>query len=224
MRKYYTLRMLEEASATRHVKEIKSLADQLATMGKVIPDADQAELLLCSLPNSYGPMVSALGVCQKAGTLTFRDARDAILDEETRTGASYQKDGDQALVGATGGRRPSFREPRRDKARRATPRKRAFNGRPQGYRLSPASSGNHGEPRQASGPECYPCHRSGHIACECPDKHGGPRGYQVARIADVSESDEEFNFCTTTGGNVTTGKWVIDSGATCHYVNLHHQN
>ena len=38
----------------------------------------------------------------------------------------------------------------------------------------------------------------------------------MARIADVSESDGEYNFCTTTGGNVTAGKWVIDSGATCH--------
>ena len=64
MRKYYTLRMPEGASATKHVKEMKSLADRLATMGKVIPNADQAELLLCSLPNSYGPMVSALGARQ----------------------------------------------------------------------------------------------------------------------------------------------------------------
>ena len=143
MRKYYTLRMPEGASATKHVKEMKSLADRLATMGKVIPDADQAELLLCSLPNSYGPMVSALGARQEAGTLTFRAARDAILDEETRTGASYQTDDDQALVGASGGRRPSFREPRREKARRAPPRKRAYTGRPT-YRPPQVSSGGHG--------------------------------------------------------------------------------
>ena len=91
---------------------MKALADQLATMGKVIPDADQAELLLCSLPNSYGPMVSALGARQDVRTLTFRAAPDVILDEETGTSASYQTDDDQALVGATGGRRPSFREPR----------------------------------------------------------------------------------------------------------------
>ena len=38
----------------------------------------------------------------------------------------------------------------------------------------------------------------------------------MARIADESESDGEYNFCTTNGGNVTAGKWVIDSGATCH--------
>ena len=90
-------------------------------------------------------MVSALGARQEAGTLTFRAARDAILDEETRTGASYQTDDDQALVGASEGRRPSFREPWREKARRAPPRKRAFTGRPT-YRPPQASSGGQGEP------------------------------------------------------------------------------
>ena len=95
--------MKEGTSAEKHLKHMKELTDQLATIGAPIAKEDQVVTLLGSLPKSYSTLFTALEA--RGDGISLNYVQQALVHEEQKLhGLRYSNNldvhrGDTALVG-----------------------------------------------------------------------------------------------------------------------------
>ncbi|GKA47032.1 gag-pol polyprotein [Tanacetum coccineum] len=83
-RKLYALRMTESTSVTEHVNNLNTLFSQLTSLSCIIEPQERTEILLQSLPDSYGQVIINLTSNVLSDYLVFDDVAAAILEEENR--------------------------------------------------------------------------------------------------------------------------------------------
>ena len=79
-KKYFTMSMAVDDSMSEHINKMKELASQLEAVGASITEDDQVATLLCSLPESYNALITALESRADDLKLEFVTAR--LLHEE----------------------------------------------------------------------------------------------------------------------------------------------
>eukprot|EP00795_Rhopilema_esculentum_P008820 gene8820-biopygen1729 len=81
-KRYFTATMSENDTMMEHVNKMRSLAEQMASVGAQVSEEDQVATLLCSLPDSYNNLIVALESRADQLTLEFIIAR--LLHEERK--------------------------------------------------------------------------------------------------------------------------------------------
>jgi hypothetical protein len=76
--------------------------------------------------------------------------------------------------------------------------------------------------------KCYACRKFGQYAGQCPNKKKGGNETQPEVAAMTKAQADEFSkkfahiefllVSQTSLGTISTGAWLIDSGATCHMI------
>ena len=103
--------MLDSDSMSDHVNKLRSLAEQLDSVGAQVSEENQVATLLCSLPDSYGNLIVALESSEDDLSLEFVIARS--LHEEKKRSETSVSLGDSMvtalaaakLTGSTQGQR-----------------------------------------------------------------------------------------------------------------------
>ena len=203
-RKLYSLRLKEKDSVHDHIKAMTEIFNELSVIGVEMSEEDRVVHLLASLPDSYSTLVTAL------------EARPEVPKMDTVI---------EKLV---------YEE---QKSRDRT-------GNPDSSKGSQAEGAMNTTHHKRKGPRCYQCKRYGHIQRDCrqrdskeqkPNHHGGrPKNQKFANCAttkhrpdDSSESDSDEvglivdHVLTVKASSQLTGKWILDSGATCHICSDH---
>lgn len=81
-RKFFTTQMAEGDNVLAHITKVRTMADKLEAVGAGIEEEDTVMTLLCSLPESYGSLITALESRAEDLTLEFVAAR--LLHEEQK--------------------------------------------------------------------------------------------------------------------------------------------
>lgn len=100
-KRFFRMEMKEGTSVEKHLKSMKELSDQLATLGSVITEEDQVVTLLGSLPDSFSTLVTALEARVDEG-LTLKYVQQSLVNEEQKMRERSRTDvkrNDSALVG-----------------------------------------------------------------------------------------------------------------------------
>ena len=97
-KKYFTMSMGVDDSMSEHINKMKELAGQLEAVGASITEDDQVATLLCSLPESYNSLITALESRADDLKLEFVTAR-LLHEEHKRKENSLTSDtGEKALL------------------------------------------------------------------------------------------------------------------------------
>ena len=82
-RKFFTLQKKEEESMQTHINKVKQMAEELAAIDAEVEAKDVVMTLLCSLPDAYNGLITALETRPESDlTMDYVSAR--LLQEETR--------------------------------------------------------------------------------------------------------------------------------------------
>ena len=96
-RQLYDMRMKEGMKITYHLNVFNTLIFQLSSMDVKIDDEDKAMNLLCTLPESWGQVVSSISL-STTDTLEFDNFVGALFFEELRKKYSLETSSPEALV------------------------------------------------------------------------------------------------------------------------------
>ncbi|KRZ71003.1 Retrovirus-related Pol polyprotein from transposon TNT 1-94 [Trichinella papuae] len=198
MRKLYGMRFTH-GTMQSHINGILEIVTQLRGLGKNIEDEDLVAIMLCSLPNSYSALVTALEGRDEAD-LTVEYVSGKLLDEyQRRTESCLDQSSNEVALNTT-----------------------ASKARSQ-FRTSKATlTKSDNESRR-----CYYCGKKGHIKANCRKfKHQREKD-EKARYGvhhnELSPIDQKTNAIQyrsfTTREKAVKGKigdWYVDSGATSH--------
>ena len=91
------MRMKEGTKSADHLNVFNSLIFQLSSMDVKIEDEDKAVNLLCTLPKSWGQVVSSISLIT-IDILEFDNVVGALLSEELRKKTSLEISSLEALV------------------------------------------------------------------------------------------------------------------------------
>ena len=91
------MRMKEGTKIADHLNVFNTLICQLSSMDVKIDDEDKAVNLLCTLPESWGQVVSSISL-STTDTLEFDNVVGALLSEELRKKTSLETSSLEALV------------------------------------------------------------------------------------------------------------------------------
>ena len=183
-------------SVNEHLKSLQEIFDSLAVLEDPVTENKQVMFILASLPESFQTMVTALAA--SAGDVpSLVDIKERIRSEELRQKQSIVTDdaGRKALAAAT---------------------------HSQGHHKRTGYS-----KRQLT---CHFCNKPGHFKRDCRkwaaqkkknEAASSDNRKQLASTANAeSSSDSETIMMTTHAlSSVSRGKWIVDSGATCHMCN-----
>ena len=97
-KKYFSATMGIDGSMTEHINKMKALASQLEALGASITEDDQVATLLCSLPESYSNLITALESRADDLTLEFVVARLLHEDYKRKENLSSADAGEDALL------------------------------------------------------------------------------------------------------------------------------
>ena len=97
-KKYFTMSMGVDESMSEHINKMKELASQLEAVGASITEDDQVATLLCSLPESYNGLITALESRADNLTLEFVTARLLHEEHKRKESLSTQDAGEKALL------------------------------------------------------------------------------------------------------------------------------
>ena len=94
-RKLYSMRMIDNENVLEHIEKLKVIAEQLEDIGDPIEESELCIILLSSLPESFGHLITALGtfIGDDETKLTWDFARNALLQEDDKK--SYKSSYDQ---------------------------------------------------------------------------------------------------------------------------------
>ena len=91
------MRMKEGTKLADHLNIFNTLICQLSSMDVKIDDEDKAVDLLCTLPESWGQVVSSISL-STTDTLEFDNVVGALLSEELRKKTNLETSSPEALV------------------------------------------------------------------------------------------------------------------------------
>ncbi|KRX12468.1 Retrovirus-related Pol polyprotein from transposon TNT 1-94 [Trichinella nelsoni] len=198
MRKLYGMRFTH-GTMQSHINGILEIVTQLRGLGKNIEDEDLVAIMLCSLPDSYSALVTALEGRDEAD-LTVEYVSGKLLDEyQRRTESCLDQSSNEVALNTT-----------------------ASNARSQ-FRASKATlTKSDNESRR-----CYYCGKRGHIKANCHKlKHQREKDekarYGVHRneLPPINQKTNAIQYRTfATKEKAYKGKigdWYVDSGATSH--------
>ena len=97
-KKYFTMSMGAGESMTEHAFKMKELASQLEAVGESITEDDHVATLLCSLPESYNGLITALESRVDDLTLEFVTARLFHEEQEQTVSLLTPDAGEKALL------------------------------------------------------------------------------------------------------------------------------
>ena len=97
-KKYFTMSMGAGECMTEHINKMKELASQLEAVGASITEDDQVATLLCSLPESYNGLITALESRADDLTLEFVTARLLHEEHKRKESLSTPDAGEKALL------------------------------------------------------------------------------------------------------------------------------
>ena len=103
-KKYFTMTMGQDESMSEHINKMKELASQLDAVCASITEEDQVATLLCSLPDSYGSLITALESRADDLTLEFVTARLLHEEHKRKEKSSSFESGEKALLSSKGNR------------------------------------------------------------------------------------------------------------------------
>ncbi len=90
-KQYFRKEMCEGTQINAHLKEMKVLADKLASIGAPISDEDQVVTLLGSLPSSFTTVVTALEA--KSDGLTMDYVQETLVHHEQKLKSKERSSG-----------------------------------------------------------------------------------------------------------------------------------
>jgi transposase InsO family protein len=99
-RRLQTTRCAEEESVCEHFEKLATMREQLAAMGKSVPDTEFASILMGSLPPSYASTLSGIAAAAEISntTPTVSSVRKLAVDEYDRRTLNNGKAQDEAFA------------------------------------------------------------------------------------------------------------------------------
>ncbi|KAK2378762.1 putative mitochondrial protein [Trifolium repens] len=194
MRRLFTLRMAEGASAAQHLNELNIVTTQLSSVGIEFDDEVRALILLSSLPDSWSATVTAVSSSSGSTKLKFNDVRDLVLSEEIRRRELGESSSSSVLHTESRGRNSTRGNGRgKSKDRRSKSR-------------------NHRSSNSSKAIECWNCGKMGHFKNQCKSPPKNKEAKDEANVASTLGEDDAL-ICSLESKEES---WVLDSGASFH--------
>lgn len=195
LKKIILTKLPEGGDLRKHVTDFSDAVKELNEIGLKINDEVLAIILMYSLPASFSMFRTAMESRDEMPTTEILKVK--ILEE------FEGRDSEPAGQGALYTRRRNQREqPRREDN---VDKRQEKGNRPAG-----------------KGPECYCCHKFGHIAKNCPQKNKRRRQWAKHAQDTKEETKDTFMLSTSEEASYSQGigdSWCIDSGCTSHMCN-----
>lgn len=161
----YTLRMAEGTLIQNHLDELNKIIMDLKAMDVKINDEDQALMLLCSLPSSYGNFVETM--LYGRDTVTMEDVKASLNSRELKNKMSENS---------------------------TESRIEALMVQGKGKETESSSGGGKSRSRRnARKGKCNYCHKEGHWKVDCPLIKENERSNNADASANIAKEDE-FEF------------------------------
>ena len=197
---YYSCKFPSDGNLLAHINHMRSLHDQMKEMGINVDDKELAMTLLCSLPEQFKPLITALDAVRE-DNLSFEKVKGMLLNDADRM--SDTKKAEDAFSAQRDFNRKGKRWPRHDNSRK-----------------------DDGKTGKSFSGLCHYCQEKGHFSRDCPKKNLKNDGsnYKNKKFANnVIEHEKQENVhevinqeALFTFNNNGNSGWVIDSGATQH--------
>ena len=180
-------------SVNKHQNILQEIFDSLAVLEDPVTEIKQVMFILASLPELFQTMVTAL-TASTEDVPPLADVKEKVRSEEMRQKQLLATDRDERKALATGNMPSNTR---------GSPNKRFT---------------------------CHFCHKPGHFKRDCrkwarfqKKNEMASKSKLSASAADAkgtSDSDSDTMLVATHAlSSVSRGKWMVDSGATCHMCN-----
>ena len=181
------MKMKEGTKIVDHLNVFNNLIFQLNSMDVHIEDEDKAVNLLCTLPESWGHVVSSISL-STSDTLEFDTVIGALLSKELRNKANIESSTPEALY-------VRGRSKEKGEKSRGTSRSKS-KGR-------------------KSKLKCWYCNKTGHLKKDCwKRKESNDSKSKENLVKSYSGMiDEVLSICSVSGYNE---EWLLDSGASHH--------
>lgn len=95
MKKLYKLKMKEGTAMSNHINDLNTLLCQASSVGMIQDDESKAIILLCSLPDSWDPVVTAVSTSNSTKSkLAYDEVVATLLSEDMRRSNKDSSSGD----------------------------------------------------------------------------------------------------------------------------------
>ncbi len=233
-RQWQSLKMAENGDLEAHFRKLDELTAQLKNAGCKVPETEQIEQLLMSLPASYDMTVEVLESIENVSMVTVR-AKLRNQQEKLCSRVSDKNEDkpvEQSMLGHFHSG-PSRFDKKMEEKRVFKCDKCGRLGHIAKYCRFPASSGHErdkggnfnrfggADKRSSSLVSCFKCGKRGHIARYC-------RSFdtKLKESSNLSEEVKTDDFLDATGfvslmtaENKNEVRFCLDSGASAHYIN-----
>ena len=182
-RQLYGMKMKEGTKIADHLNVFNNLIFQLNNMDVHIEDEDKAVNLLCTLPESWGHVISSISL-STSDTLEFDTVIGALLFEELRNKANIESSTPEALY---------------------------VRGRSKEKGENSRGTSRYKSKGRKSKLKCWYCNKTGHLKKDCwKRKESNDSKFEGNSVkSDSGMIDEVLSICSVSGYNE---EWLLDSG------------